>query len=120
MNEGPVVFGLTGAHAGVEGRLRAGRQAGEGGRGRHRGLEGPAVRALDALTFARVAGVGAPTAARLIQTLATCSVPGAVLRCSKTHNRAGYLKTELVHTEFPLCNLRFQLINYCPMSGGKE
>lgn len=83
MDEGPVVFGLAGTHAGVEGRLGAGGQAGEGGRGRHRGLEGPAVRALDALAFARVARVGAPTAARLVQTLAACSVPGAVLRCSK-------------------------------------
>lgn len=86
MDEGPVVFGLAGAHAGVEGRVGAGGQAGECGWGRNRGLEGPAIRALDALTFARVTGVSAPTAARLVQTLTTCSVPRAVLRCSKTHN----------------------------------
>ena len=86
MDEGPVVFGLAGAHAGIEGRLGAGGQAREGGRGRDRGLEGPTVRALDALTLARVAGVGAPAAARLVQTLTTRSVPRAVLRCSsKTH-----------------------------------
>lgn len=88
MDEGPVVFGLAGAHAGIEGRLRgAGGQAGESGWSWDRGLEGPAVRALDALTFARVAGVGAPAAARLVQTLATCSVPGAVLRCSTTQHQ---------------------------------
>lgn len=86
MNEGPVVFGLAGAHAGIEGWLGAGRQAGQGGRGWNGGLEGPAIRALDALTFARVTGVSAPTAARLVQTLATRSVPRAVLRCSKTQN----------------------------------
>lgn len=83
MDEGPVVFGLAGAHAGIEGRLGAGGQAGQGGRGRDGGLEGPAVRALDALTFARVTGVGAPTAARLVQTLTARSVPGAVLRCRR-------------------------------------
>ncbi len=93
MDEGPVVLGLTGAHACVEGRLGAGWQAREGGRGRDGGLEGPAVRALDALTFTRVTGVCAPTTARLVQTLATCSVAGAVLRCSRTH-KAGVAKTK--------------------------
>ena len=88
MDEGPVVFGLVGAHAGVEGGLGAGGlgaggQAGQGGGGRHRGLEGPAVRALDALTPARVVVVGAPTAARLVQTLTAGPVPRAVLRCRK-------------------------------------
>lgn len=83
MDEGPVVLGLAGAHAGVEGGLRAGGQAGQGGRGRDRGLEGPAVRALDALPSARVAGVGAPTAAGLVQTLTARPVAGAVLRCSR-------------------------------------
>lgn len=66
MNEGPVVFGLAGAHAGIEGWLGAGEQARQGGRSRNGGLEGSAIRALNALTFARVAGVSAPTAAGLV------------------------------------------------------
>lgn len=85
VDEGPVVLGLAGAHAGVEGGLGAGRQTGQGGRGRDGRLEGSAVRTLDALTFARVAGVGAPAAAGLVQTLSTCSVARAVLRYSNTH-----------------------------------
>ena len=87
MDEGPVVLGLTGTHAGVEGRLRAGEQAGQGGRRRDGRLEGPAVRALDALAFARVTGIGAPTTAGLVQALATRSVPGAVLRWKHTRGR---------------------------------
>lgn len=85
VDEGPVVFGFTGAHADVEGRLGAGGHTGQGGRGRDSGLEGPAVRALDALAFPRVAGVGAPPAARLVQTLAAGPVARTVLRCDKPH-----------------------------------
>lgn len=95
VDEGPVVFGLAGAHAGVQGGLRGGGQAGQGGGGRHRGLEGPAVRALDALAPARVAGVGAPPAARLVQTVAARPVAGAVLRCSR-ENTARVRRTERV------------------------
>lgn len=82
LDEGPVVSGLAGAHAGVEGGRRAGGLAQRGGRGRDGGLEGPSIRALHALALAHVAGVGAPPAARLVQTLAAGSVAGAVLRCS--------------------------------------
>lgn len=89
VDEGPVVFGLAGTHARIEGRLRAGGQAGQGGRGRDGGLEGPAIRALDALAFARVAGVGAPAAARLLQALTARPVPGAVLSCSGTEHSPG-------------------------------
>lgn len=81
MDEGPVVSGLAGAHANVEGRRRAGGLARRGGRGRDGGLEGPPVGTLDALAFARVAGLGAPAAAGLVQTLAAGSVAGTVLRC---------------------------------------
>lgn len=91
VDEGPVVFGLAGTHARIERRLRAGRQAGQGGRGRDGGLEGPAIRALDALAFARVAGVGAPAAARLLQALTARPVPGAVLSCSETEHSPGNL-----------------------------
>lgn len=91
VDEGPVVFGLAGTHAGIERRMRAGRQAGQGGRGRDGGLEGPAIRALDALAFARVAGVGAPAAARLLQALPARPVPGAVLSCSETEHSPGNL-----------------------------
>lgn len=82
MDERPVVLGLAGTHAGVEGRLGVGGKAGQSGGGRHRGLEGPAVRPLDALTFSCVAGVRAPAAARLVQTLTAGSVAGAVFSCS--------------------------------------
>lgn len=88
MDEGPVVFGLAGAHAGVEGGRRADGLAGRSGRGRDGGLEGPSIRALHALAFAHVAGVGAPAAARLVQTLAAGSVAGTVLRCSTRRNTA--------------------------------
>lgn len=84
MDEGPVVFGVAGAHADVEGGRGAGGLAGRRGRGRDGGLEGPPIRALDALAFARVLGVGAPPAARLVQTLTTGSVARTVLRCSAT------------------------------------
>lgn len=94
MDEGPVVLGLAGTHAGVEGRLGAGGNAGQGGRRGDGGLEGSAVRALDALAFARVAGVGAPTAARLVQTLSARPVAGTVLRC-----RSGDWTAEGVHVE---------------------
>lgn len=88
LDEGPVISGLAGAHAGVEGGRRAGGLARRGGRGRDGGLEGPSIRTLHALAFAHVAGVGAPPAARLVQTLAAGSVAGAVLRCSTRRNTA--------------------------------
>ena len=91
VDEGPVVFGLAGAHAGVEGRLGAGGQAGQGGGGRDGRLEGSSIRALDALTFARVTGVGAPPAPRLVQTMAAGSVPGTVLRCSATQHTTRHI-----------------------------
>lgn len=84
MDEGPVVLGLAGAHADVEGGRGAGGLAGRGGRGRDGGLKGPPIRPLDALAFARVAGLGAPAAARLVQTLAAGSVAGTVLCCNRT------------------------------------
>lgn len=110
VDEGPVVFGLAGAHAGVESRLGAGGQAGQGGRGRDGGLEGPSIRALDALTFARVTGVGAPTAGRLVQTMAAGSVAGAVLRCSTTQNPAGFSTvTDIYHYEVWILYLTIKL-----------
>lgn len=63
--------------------MGAGGQAWQGGGGWDGGLEGPAVGAFDALAFACVAGVGAPAAAGLVQTLSTGSVPRTVLRCSR-------------------------------------
>lgn len=97
MDEGPVVLGLAGAHAGVEGRLGAGRQTRQGGRGRYGGLERPAVRALYTLTFSCVTGVGAPAAARLFQTLTACSVTGAVLRCGKNTQQQQQLKKKTLY-----------------------
>jgi len=90
VNEGPVVFGLAGAHAGVESRLGTGGQTGQGGRSRDRGLEGPAVGPLNTLASARVTGVGAPAATWLVQTLPTCSVPGTVFRCTRTNHSTSY------------------------------
>ena len=81
MYEGPVVLGLAGTHAGVECRLRTGGEPRQSGGGRDRGLERPAVRALDALASSSVTRVCAPPAARLIQALATRPVSRAVLRC---------------------------------------
>lgn len=96
VDEGPVVFGLAGAHANVEGGRRAGGLAGGGGRGRDEGLKGPPIGTLDALAFARVAGLGAPAAAWLVQTLTAGSVAGTVLCC----NRRG-LERRRLHPNTP-------------------
>ena len=91
VDEGPVVLGLAGTHAGVERHLQAGRHAGQAGGGGHLCLEGPPVGALHALALARVAGVGAPAAARLIHALGAGPVPRAVLRWGGVEGQSGTL-----------------------------
>lgn len=104
MNEGPVILGFAGAHAGVQGGLGAGGQTGQGGWCRHQRLEGPSVGTLDALAFPRVVGVRAPAATGLVQTLAACSVAGTVFSWSKTQQQR--------HLELQQATISLKITNY--------
>lgn len=90
VNKGPIVFGFAGTHAGVESRLGTGGKTGQGGRRWDRGLKRSSVGTLNALAFACVTGVSAPTAARLVQALSTGSVARAVFSCTRAQRSTIY------------------------------